>query len=157
MLQAGRSRVRVPLRCFSSINLILPATPCPWGFTQPDTNEYHEIFLSRARPARQADNLTAICEPTSHNPSFFFFCMFRPCMLMMKHIYVLATQCCYLVSIVLKRGSVLFLCMTCYPVIVLCIWVNQNASLPLFYSVVATTNLYFPSCFSRYSSRSNKR
>jgi hypothetical protein len=47
MLQAGRSRVQLPLRWIFSIDLILPG-----------------IFLGgKGRPVRKADNLTAICEP----------------------------------------------------------------------------------------------
>jgi hypothetical protein len=63
MLQAGRSRVRYPIRCF--FQLIFPAVLGP-GFTQllteMSTRNIKMFLSSRTRPVRRADNLTAICE-----------------------------------------------------------------------------------------------
>jgi hypothetical protein len=51
MLQARRSRVRVPMRSliFFPIYLILSVP--------------EELSAGKARPARKADTLTAVCEP----------------------------------------------------------------------------------------------
>jgi hypothetical protein len=55
MLQDGRSRVRVPMRWnFSSFQPHYG----PGVDSASNRNEYQE-----ERPARKADNLTAICEP----------------------------------------------------------------------------------------------
>jgi hypothetical protein len=64
MLQAGRSRVRFPMRSLDfSIDLILPAA-MDLGSTQSLT-EMSTRYLpgGKGRPVRKADNLTAICEP----------------------------------------------------------------------------------------------
>jgi hypothetical protein len=51
---------------FFSIYLILPAALGPWVYSAFNRNEYfkqRKMFLgSKARPARKADNLAAICE-----------------------------------------------------------------------------------------------
>jgi hypothetical protein len=61
MLQAGRSRVQVPLNF--SIYLILPGALCPGVDSASNRNEYQAMFLgSRAQPERKAGNLTDICE-----------------------------------------------------------------------------------------------
>jgi hypothetical protein len=66
VLQARRSRVRIPIRsfnCFSLPNLSSRRTVV-LGLTQPlkgmSTRRYSG---DKARPAHKADNLTAICEP----------------------------------------------------------------------------------------------
>jgi hypothetical protein len=65
MLLAGRSRVRDPTRLMNSFNL-----PNPSGHTRPgiysasNRRSRKIMFLgNRARSVRDADNLTAICEP----------------------------------------------------------------------------------------------
>jgi hypothetical protein len=65
VLQAGRSRGRFPMRSSdSSIDLILPAATVALGSTHPlNRNEYQESSWGEERPARKADNLTAIFEP----------------------------------------------------------------------------------------------
>jgi hypothetical protein len=66
MLQAVRSRVRIPMRSLDfSIYLILPAALCmALGSAQPPTEMSTKNFPGgKGRPAPGADNLTAICEP----------------------------------------------------------------------------------------------
>jgi hypothetical protein len=68
MLNAGRSRVRVPIRSLNVFSWPNPSSLImPLWLTQSNRNEYHEqkeMFLgSIARPVRKADNLTAVCEP----------------------------------------------------------------------------------------------
>jgi hypothetical protein len=63
MLQAGRSRVRVPMMW----NLLsFQPHYGPGVDSASNRNEYHEPSLGgggKGRPTRKADNLTAICEP----------------------------------------------------------------------------------------------
>jgi hypothetical protein len=65
MLLAGRSRVRVPMRWIFFFNL--PNSSCrtmALGSTQPLTEiSTRNLSGGKGRPAREADNLTAICEP----------------------------------------------------------------------------------------------
>jgi hypothetical protein len=65
MLQAGRSRVRFPMRSLDfSIDILNPSSrTVTLGSTQPLTNEYQNLPGGKGRPARGADNLIAICEP----------------------------------------------------------------------------------------------
>jgi hypothetical protein len=59
MLQAGRSRVRFPMKSLDfSIDLILPAVLCPGV----DSASTRNLPGGKERPARGADNPTAICE-----------------------------------------------------------------------------------------------
>jgi hypothetical protein len=54
---------------FFSIYLILPAALGPGDYSASNINEYQKIILGRtARPARKADNFTAIYEPTIWDP-----------------------------------------------------------------------------------------
>jgi hypothetical protein len=60
MLQAGRSRVRFPRRSLDfSIDLILLAHYGPQPLTEMSTRN---LPRGKGRLAREADNLTAICE-----------------------------------------------------------------------------------------------
>jgi hypothetical protein len=46
------------------VDLILPAALWPGGSTQPLTEmSIRNLLAGKGRPARKADNLTAICEP----------------------------------------------------------------------------------------------
>jgi hypothetical protein len=64
MLQAGRSRVRFPMSLDFSIDLILSSRTMALGSTQPLTEmSIRNLPGGKGQPAREADNLTAICEP----------------------------------------------------------------------------------------------
>jgi hypothetical protein len=66
MLQAGRSRVRFPMR-WIFFNLPNPSNRYGSGvYSASNRNEYQESSwgVKGGRPARKADNLTAIYEPT---------------------------------------------------------------------------------------------
>jgi hypothetical protein len=65
MLQAGRSRVRVPMRWIFS-NLPNPSIrTTALGSTQPLTEmSTRNLPGGKGQPARKADNLATICEPT---------------------------------------------------------------------------------------------
>jgi hypothetical protein len=66
-MQAGRPRVRVPMRSLNCFKLPNSSSrTMALGLTQPLTEmstRNHKMFLeSRARPMRKADNFTVICE-----------------------------------------------------------------------------------------------
>jgi hypothetical protein len=65
MLQAGRSRFIFPMRSLDIFNLPNPSSrTMALGSTQPLTEMSTRNFPGgKGRPARKADNLTAICEP----------------------------------------------------------------------------------------------
>jgi hypothetical protein len=65
MLQAGRTRVQVPMMCVFFFNWPNPSSlTMAQGSTQPLTETSTRNFPGcKGRPARKADNLTAICEP----------------------------------------------------------------------------------------------
>jgi hypothetical protein len=65
-LQAGRSRVRDPMKCMKFLNLPNPSSRI--RFTQPltemSTRSRKIMFLgNRMRSVRRTDSNTAICEP----------------------------------------------------------------------------------------------
>jgi hypothetical protein len=65
MLEAGRSRVRFPVRSLDfSIDLTLPAALWPSGrlslITEMSTRNFP---VGKGRPAHKVHNLTVICEP----------------------------------------------------------------------------------------------
>jgi hypothetical protein len=66
MLQVGISRARFPMKSLGfSVDLILPDALWPWGSTQPLTEmSTRNLPAGKGLPARRADDLTAICEPT---------------------------------------------------------------------------------------------
>jgi hypothetical protein len=66
MLEAGRSRVRVPMRSLDFFNRLNPSNrTMALGSTQPLTEMSTRNFPGDSgRPARMADNLTAIGELT---------------------------------------------------------------------------------------------
>jgi hypothetical protein len=65
MLQAGRSRFRFPMRSLDLLNRLNPSSrTVAQGSTQPLTEmSTRNLPVDKGRPARKADNLTAICEP----------------------------------------------------------------------------------------------
>jgi hypothetical protein len=65
MLQAGRSRVRFPMRSLDFFNLPNPSNRTVFkGLTQPLTEmSTRNLLGGKGRPALKADNLTAVCEP----------------------------------------------------------------------------------------------
>jgi hypothetical protein len=65
MLQAGRSRDRIPMRLLDSLNLLNPSSRVmALGSTQPLTEmSTGNLPGGEGLPARKADNLTAIFEP----------------------------------------------------------------------------------------------
>jgi hypothetical protein len=69
MPQAGRLCVRFPMSLDFSIYLILPVALSLWSrlslLTEMSTKD---LPRGKKRPARKADNLTAICEPTVSQP-----------------------------------------------------------------------------------------
>jgi hypothetical protein len=65
MLQTGRSRLKSPDEVIGFFNLPNPSrSTTALGSTRPITETSTGIFLGdKGRPARKADNLTAICKP----------------------------------------------------------------------------------------------
>jgi hypothetical protein len=65
MLQAGRARVRFPMRSLYFFQFSSPSScTMALGSTQPLTEmSTRNLPGGKGRPARKADNLTAICEP----------------------------------------------------------------------------------------------
>jgi hypothetical protein len=67
MLQAGRSRVRDPMKWIFFNLPNLPAALGPGVYSASKRNEYQKqekMFLgNKVQPVRKADNLTANCEP----------------------------------------------------------------------------------------------
>jgi hypothetical protein len=64
VLQAGRSRIRFPMKSLDfAIDLIVPAAIWPWGSTQPLTEmSTRNLPGGKWQLAREVDNLTAMCE-----------------------------------------------------------------------------------------------
>jgi hypothetical protein len=64
MIQAGRSRARIPLRWTFQLTYNPSSRTMALGSTQPLTEMSLGIFLGgNGQPAHKADNLTTICEP----------------------------------------------------------------------------------------------
>jgi hypothetical protein len=65
MLHVGRWRVRFPMRILDSFNLLNPSSCImALGSSQPLTEmSIRNLSGGKGRPARKAENLTAICEP----------------------------------------------------------------------------------------------
>jgi hypothetical protein len=65
MLQAGRSRDRVPITCSFFFNLPNPSSrTMALGSTQPLREmSTRDLAGGKRRPARRSDNVTANCEP----------------------------------------------------------------------------------------------
>jgi hypothetical protein len=68
MLQAGTSRVRLPiwsLIFFFQCSQSLEPHNGSGVYSASNKNEYHKIYECKARPACKADNLTAVYIPTA--------------------------------------------------------------------------------------------
>jgi hypothetical protein len=67
MLQAGRSRLRFPVRLLDlfSIYLIIQAALWPWSRLRTEMST-RNLPGGEGRPARKADDLTAICQPIAY-------------------------------------------------------------------------------------------
>jgi hypothetical protein len=65
MLQAGRSRIRFPIRSLDFFNLPNPSSrTMALGSIQPLTEMITRILHGgKGRPTSKAENLTAICDP----------------------------------------------------------------------------------------------
>jgi hypothetical protein len=65
MLQAGRQRVRVPMRLLDFFNVSNPSSRnMALGSTRPLTEmSPRDLPGGKRRPARKTDKRTAICEP----------------------------------------------------------------------------------------------